>query len=1050
MKKNLSSLAQDVILALHSQFDQDGDGAWSYSELNSYQEQTGDNERVNSSKELVDLFDKNKIQLREDKIDKIALMSLYELQGEEALVRDVQALLQSNVSLSSNLKNKLNRLLIPVENLAWKGEFSMKRDLSQLQLDEDLAINAASEKARKSGWVGVFDLTEKGRCNVDENVTEDEPKTTFHDNIQSEDERSSSRGEYVSLNILSPPPTLVHTPPPLSSKPAAVLASTAKLDVVVAPMASSIIESDLVKSDSSKTTDIETISLKSAVIENDLIKSDSSETTDIETIPMKSAIIESELVKSDSSKTTDIVTTTLDTDDNEKRGNECLSNVMTSEPTTTTTSTITTMSTQEDQKIVIEEVNHSYALPRPLTPPLNSLSDEQLNSTTDIMPRSVISTSLASDLPKSSSPTSIANERRLQTVKLALASAPLGIPRTGSSPPTGLSWISQADVETVITDFDILPSVFVLSEAEAGAHDWLESKAGLCALHAEESRIIREQVENGIVSTASQLFCITNAYPAGVPDSQVRKQAFETLFTYKTNEISKRLTSDPLAACDLFWEYVKDARSNKWPPPIPLSLPNEEDESYRSLPDSPGRISYPDGFESWLRWREIRRRLSARAFQSWTTGKDIERSLSKRKVGELIITSTPSGQLKAESKVNDRGISSNASGVTTDKSNATTGDMLKANIIIADLNPQDEAPDSPAHNPHPIEKFNNVDVIAAKDDNLKSLASNPVRRLSLSTEQITGNDCNTPSVKQRTAIDEDDDTLSDTEVLVNAVMEVASVLARRLAKERAQKSAEKAKVIHSPRLAESPAFLIKNNRSKSIQHTQQSQSNVIVKMNTEVQPMLSSSDINGTSQASPQAYPQVSPKVTSQSYPQASPQVNPQVYAQVNPQASPRVSPQVKPQASSQVNPEDTLLAAPSVSLQVLPSLTSSKSPPDTLRPFLPQNSLNRVLRTSPILQSIAAALGGYLQEARNEIEISDEARDAVDRTIDMEEKTRRKYQEVNLGHSLPFTDRGSAFFEVAEKTLTAQLSILSNPNSPTLEVLDQTKKLVRELKECK
>jgi hypothetical protein len=1034
MTKNLSSLAQDVILALHSQFDQDGDGAWSYSELNSYQEQTGDNERVNSSKELVDLFDKNKIQLREDKIDKIALMSLYELQGEEALVRDVQALLQSNVSLSSNLKNKLNRLLIPVENLAWKGEFSMKRDLSQLQIDEDLAINSASEKARKSGWVGVFDLTEKGRSNVDENVTEDEPKTKFHDNCQSENERSSSRGEYVSLNILSPPPTLVHTPPPLSSKPAAVFASTAKVDVVVAPMASAIIESDLVKSDSSKTTDTETI-------------------------PMKSAIIESELVKSDSSKTTDIVTTTLDTDDNDKRGNECLSNVMTSEPTTTTTSTITTMSTQEDQKIVIEEVNHSYALPRPLTPPLNSLSDEQLNSTTGIMPRSVISTSLASDSPKSSSPTSIANERRLQTVKLALASAPLGIPRTGSSPPTGLSWISQADVETVITDFDILPSVFVLSEAEAGAHDWLESKAGLSALHAEESRIIREQVENGIVSTASQLFCITNAYPAGVPNSQVRKQAFETLFTYKTNEISKRLTSDPLASCDLFWEYVKDARSNKWPPPIPLSLPNEEDESYRSLPDSPGRITYPDGFESWLRWREIRRRLSARAFQSWTKGKDIERSLSKRKEGELIITSTPSGQLKAESKVNDRGISSNASGVTTDENNATTRDMLKANIIIADLNPQDEAPDSPAHNPHPIENFNNVDVIAAKDDNLKSLASNPVRRLSLSTEQITGNDCNTPSVKQRTVIDdEEDDTLSDTEVLVNAVMEVASVLARRLAKERARKSAEKAKVIHTPRLAESPAFLIQDNRSKSIQHTQQSQSNVIVKMNTEVQPMLSSSDLNGTSQASPQAYPQVSPKVTSQSYPQgsplvnpqASPQVKPQVYAQVNPQASPRVSPQIKPQASSQVNPQDTPPAAPSVSLQVLPSLTSSKSPPDTSRPFLPQHSLNRVLRTSPILQSIAAALGGYLQEARNEIEISDEARDAVDRTIYVEEKTRRKYQEVNLGHSLPFTDRGSAFFEVAEKTLTAQLSILSNPNSPTLEVLDQTKKLVRELKECK
>ena len=91
------------------------------------------------------------------------------------------------------------------------------------------------------------------------------------------------------------------------------------------------------------------------------------------------------------------------------------------------------------------------------------------------------------------------------------------------------------------------------------------------------------------------------------------------------------------------------------------------------------------------------------------------------------------------------------------------------------------------------------------------------------------------------------------------------------------------------------------------------------------------------------------------------------------------------------------------------------------------------------------------MHEARSELEIKEEAKKVVDKSLaSMEEKSRRHQQEVEVNSSISTADRASVFFELAEKTFSTQLSVLADPHSPSLEALNQTKKLVKVLKEFK
>jgi len=960
--KRLSLAAQDVVFALLSRFDQNG--SWDFKTLNLFQEQTGDEERLNSQEEFVALFKQHNIPLtKEQTLDCGSLIKLYELHGEDALKRDMEALLSSKFSLGSSLQQKLQHFLHPNESqIAWKGEFSMKRDLTQIEIDENLSLKAANEKARTKGWVGVFDLTEKGRGNVDEQATEeDKPPTKSPDNKDAEEQERPSSTNSLNTLCSTRPPTLVQTPPvTLVEKPSPILATireNTKLNSIVG------IETGQEAGLSSKLLNEERL-MRTTV---------EAQVTNLSSLVKEGKVAEEER-------------------DSLREGG------LPAPPRTP--------SRGEDENVLPQPQNtrmedeKAYSLPRPPTPPLRS---EQENSSTSLMPLPIVSTRSATYSPKHSSPVVSVNERRLQTVKLALASAPLGIPRAGSLPQAGLSWLSEADVEAVIADFDIVPSVYVLSESEAGARDWLESKAGLSALHAEEARIIREQVELGIVATATELFSISNTSPAGIPNQTVKNQAFNSLFASKTSELSLRLTSDPVAACDLFWEYVKDFRSNKWPPLVPLSLPYEKDESCPSLPDSPGSATYPQGFESWLRWRETRRRISVRAFKSWAKGKESERTIASTP-RDSINSIKLNGEKKTMTLV-----------AADDKGVKVCESMFSSSYatLTADLNPQVKT--ETTSNP-----IVNVDI--RRND---SVVKDPVRRLSLSSAQVADfnperenveitNVYSTSSPKRSKIVEEDDDdTLSDTEVLVNAVVEVASVLARRLAKERARKSAEKAKFLHPTLSKETKEETKRVNTFEDNTAAKNSQQNL--KTLIDFIPLTLKEEA----------------------------------------EESPNETATIIDNAFVRKTVENSVIESPTRSaFHAPPSVIRApiESPQSLLdTSLLPPNSLNHALRASPILQSIAAALGGYLHEARSELDIKEEAKKVVDKSLaSLEEKARRQQLEVEVNSSISTADRASAFFELAEKTFSAQLSVLADPQSPSSELLNQTKKLVKVLKEFK
>jgi hypothetical protein len=268
----------------------------------------------------------------------------------------------------------------------------------------------------------------------------------------------------------------------------------------------------------------------------------------------------------------------------------------------------------------------------------------------------------------------------------------------------------------------------------------------------------------------------------------------------------------------------------------------------------------------------------------------------------------------------------------------------------------------------------------------------------------------TSSPKRSKIVEEDDDdTLSDTEVLVNAVVEVASVLARRLAKERARKSAEKAKFLH-PTLSKETKRVNTFEDNTAAKNSQQNLKTLI-------------------------DFIPLTLKEEAEESPNETATIIDNAFVRKTVENSVIESP-----TRSAFHAPPSVIRAP---------IDSPQSLLDTS--LLPPNSLNHALRASPILQSIAAALGGYLHEARSELDIKEEAKKVVDKSLaSLEEKARRHEQEVKVNSSISTADRASAFFELAEKTFSAQLSVLADPQSPSSELLNQTKKLVKVLKEFK
>jgi hypothetical protein len=76
----LSKASLDVIHELLKRFDLDGDESWSLDELNLFQKETGDIERLGSVTELVELFSQHNVTLNPDNtLSKQSLIQLYQI-----------------------------------------------------------------------------------------------------------------------------------------------------------------------------------------------------------------------------------------------------------------------------------------------------------------------------------------------------------------------------------------------------------------------------------------------------------------------------------------------------------------------------------------------------------------------------------------------------------------------------------------------------------------------------------------------------------------------------------------------------------------------------------------------------------------------------------------------------------------------------------------------------------------------------------------------------------------------------------------------------------
>ena len=271
--------------------------------------------------------------------------------------------------------------------------------------------------------------------------------------------------------------------------------------------------------------------------------------------------------------------------------------------------------------------------------------------------------------------------------------------------------------------------------------------------------------------------------------------------------------------------------------------------------------------------------------------------------------------------------------------------------------------------------FKQAETISTNDDSFRPLSLFPQP--------------NPPRViRQSSVVNNDDDNLSDTEILVNAVVEVAGVLARRLAKERLRKSAEKDEnlLVRSQRQGEFLSF----ENAQSFKPSSSSSDAITHLAKGENTNSLVVDDMSNI---------EMSPPTRSSFY-------------------------ESSQQSQKQFNIE--------VPTNIIESYPIS---PDTSFATLPEKSLTRALKTSPILQSIASALGGYLQEARSDIEIRTEAENVVDRSI---------------ANSQRMAQDRSEFINIAEKTFLTQLSVLSDPRSPSFDILNTSQLLLKSLKEMK
>jgi hypothetical protein len=170
-------------------------------------------------------------------------------------------------------------------------------------------------------------------------------------------------------------------------------------------------------------------------------------------------------------------------------------------------------------------------------------------------------------------------------------------------------FLTEQEVLSLLSRTAIVPDTWVSVEADAAAEAWLASRAGQSSLRAEERRLVADLLAAGVEK--GSIISLSG------PHHGIVTQAQEIVLRQRAEEYAASLRDSPLAEAGMFWAYVRDSRSHRWPAALEDVLPF--DDLRAALPQREGAEYYPMGFEAWLRWRAACRLAKAQGIRgTWS------------------------------------------------------------------------------------------------------------------------------------------------------------------------------------------------------------------------------------------------------------------------------------------------------------------------------------------------------------------------------------------------------------------------------------------------
>lgn len=175
-------------------------------------------------------------------------------------------------------------------------------------------------------------------------------------------------------------------------------------------------------------------------------------------------------------------------------------------------------------------------------------------------------------------------------------------------------WLQPSELLRLLSAFDVLPEEWLRCEAAAAAREALAGRRGART--------------EGPAQAAGG----TSMTDAGDDRRDL---------DLRTDLLAEGMRSHPHHSLALFLAYTRDCLTGQWPERARGDLAAYDSSGWggeggaQPLPSTPAAGLLPDGFEAWLRWREVHRRVKAATLQRWAQQKASELSSRRSSLAGL-------------------------------------------------------------------------------------------------------------------------------------------------------------------------------------------------------------------------------------------------------------------------------------------------------------------------------------------------------------------------------------------------------------------------------